>query len=455
MTTADTIILHLSDIHFRRHGPSGELLDPDLDLRNELEADAAAVQTRLGPVAAILVNGDIAFSGQREEYARAKEWLDALCARLRCPPERVFTTPGNHDVDRSAIRSSKLLQLCHAELRTREVDALDFGLREYFDDSAARTALFLPITAYNEFAARYGCAIDADTPYWEYDGLILNDGSTLVIRGVTSTLVSDEYDDDASYKLVLGSFQATLPRQDGVEYLVLCHHPPQWLRDQDDIEDVLNARVRIQLYGHKHKQKVESVDQRALRVTAGAFQPDRRELNWQPRYNYLNIRVDGGPGDRVLSVDVYPRVWNKEAHRFGADYDLEGSDKRHFNFALPDWEAPHRTPVVVPDESLMQVPPAHDGSEAGEEAFAPREEARMDVDRRLTYRFLNLPYQRRLAVAQQLGLVQDDDQFLSDTNRYRAVFRRARESGRLGELWTAVEQNYDDGQGDPNPFMGR
>ncbi len=455
MITADTIILHLSDIHFRRHGPSGELLDLDIDLRNELEADAAAVQTRLGSVAAILVNGDIAFSGQREEYARAKEWLDALCARLRCPPERVFTTPGNHDVDRNAIRSSKLLKLCHAELRTREVDALDIELREYFDDSAARTALFLPITAYNEFAARYDCAIDADAPYWEYDRLILNDGSTLVIRGVNSTLASDEYDDDTSHKLVLGSFQATLPRQEGVEYLVMCHHPPQWLRDQDDIEEVFNARVRIQVYGHKHKQKVESVDQRALRVTAGAFQPDRRELNWQPRYNYLSIRVDGGPSGRVLSVDVYPRVWNKEGRQFGADYDLEGSDKRHFSFALPDWEAPHRPSVVVPDEPLVEMSTAYDGLEAGEGAIPPREERRMDVDRRLTYRFLSLPYQRRLAVAQQLGLVQDGDQFLSDTNGYRVVFRRARESGHLAELWTAVEQNYDDGRSAPNPFMGR
>ncbi len=453
MATMNTIIMHLSDIHFHHPGLLGERLDLDTDLRNELETDAATMKARLGPVAAILVNGDIAFSGHAEEYGRAKRWLDALCVKLDCPPERVFTTPGNHDVNRQEIKASKFLRLFHEDIRGRKVEDLDTALAEYLEDSVARHALFLPIAAYNDFAAPYGCALDAESPYWEYP-LILNDGSTLQLRGVNSTLVSDESDNDTTHKLVLGSIQTSILRQTGVEYLVLCHHPLQWLRDEDEVNEALNARARIQLYGHKHKQHAYIVDQRVLRIAAGAVQPDRREPNWQPRYNYLKVWVDGSPTDRRLAIDLYPRVWNKELRRFGADYAIDGSDKKSARFPLPDWEGPHQPVVFAHEGTQPETAPERDG---GEETVAPpqREEERVDPDRRLTYRFLSLPYQRRLAVAEQVGLVKDGDQYLTDMNRYRAFFGRAREGGRLADLWMAVEQNFDDGRIDPNPFVGR
>ncbi len=454
MATTDSIILYLSDIHFHRPGPLGERLDLDTDLRNELETDAVAMKAKLGPVAAILVNGDIAFSGHPDEYGRAKKWLDGLCVKLDCPSERVFTTPGNHDIDRTAIRTSKLLRLCHDDFRSRKVEDLDSAFTDYLEDSVARRDLFLPIAAYNDFAAPYGCALDADNPYWEYP-LILNDESTLQLRGVNSTLVSDEDDDDTAHKLVLGSFQTNILRQDGVEYLVLCHHPPQWLRDEDEVNEALNARARIQLYGHKHKQLVSNIDQRVLRVAAGAVQPDRREPNWQPRYNYLKVRVDGAPTNRRLAVDLYPRVWNKEARRFSADYDVDGSDKKSVTFQLPSWQAPHQPAVFSHEATLSETTTERNGGEESDVPLPQREEVPMDPDRRLTYRFLSLPYQRRLAVAQQLGLVQEGDQYLTDMNRYRAFFGRAREGRRLADLWAVVEQNSADGRIDPNPFVGR
>ncbi len=259
--------MHLSDIHFRQRR-SDRIYDLDQDLRNELERDAKAMRGRLGSVHGVLVTGDIAFAGRREEYDTARKWLKDLCSVVSCPPENVWTTPGNHDVDRSVTQNSPLLQTIHQQLRSKEPSGIDAELRKWLvDDTSGRDWIYKPIERYIEFALNFGCGIDPDSPYWEHD-FKLNDGSTLRLRGLNSTLVSNNLDNDAEHKLILGSTQSTLMREDGVEYVTLCHHPPQWLRDQDQVEKTLNARARIQLFGHKHLQILDQINN-TIRLTAG------------------------------------------------------------------------------------------------------------------------------------------------------------------------------------------
>ena len=71
--------MHLSDIHFLQRR-SDRIYDLDQDLRNELERDAKAMRGRLGSVHGVLVTGDIAFAGRREEYDTALNWLKRLCS---------------------------------------------------------------------------------------------------------------------------------------------------------------------------------------------------------------------------------------------------------------------------------------------------------------------------------------------------------------------------------------
>ena len=99
--------LHLSDIHFRR-GESGDVYDLDADLRNELERDVVQIiQSKRLVVDGMLVTGDIAFAGQKEEFEIASEWLASLCDLVGCPREAVWTVTGNHDVDRKVIEDSE------------------------------------------------------------------------------------------------------------------------------------------------------------------------------------------------------------------------------------------------------------------------------------------------------------------------------------------------------------
>jgi GTPase SAR1 family protein len=90
------LILHLSDIHIREE--ANACLD-------RLDKVAPAIANEVSDVATavIVVSGDIAFSGSKEEYAIALPKLQAvkaeLARRLRDVPIHCLAVPGNHDCD--------------------------------------------------------------------------------------------------------------------------------------------------------------------------------------------------------------------------------------------------------------------------------------------------------------------------------------------------------------------
>jgi 3',5'-cyclic AMP phosphodiesterase CpdA len=92
--------LHLSDFHFR----AGErhTWDEDIVLRALLDDVRARMEDGLTPDV-ILVSGEIAFSGAPAEYALARQFFNDLLEVTDVPKTRLFTVPGNHDVDRQAI----------------------------------------------------------------------------------------------------------------------------------------------------------------------------------------------------------------------------------------------------------------------------------------------------------------------------------------------------------------
>ena len=76
----------------------------------------------------------------------------------------------------------------------------------------------------------------------------------------------------------------------------------------------------------------------------------------------------------------------------------------------------------------------------------------MDPGRRLVYRFFSLPHQQRLAVIDALGLAEPDDGGISDAERFRRFFRKAREGNLLAGVWREVESLHPDGDAAANPF---
>jgi 3',5'-cyclic AMP phosphodiesterase CpdA len=431
--------LHLSDIHFSKR--SSTAYDPDLDLRRELLADAIRVKEKVKACSGILVSGDIAFSGKSDEYNKARDWLREICHQLDCPEEAVWVIPGNHDVDREVFRKSTFIQDKHQKLRTGDAakGELEHEMLRLHDDPEAFEALHRALAAYIKFAGGYGCKPEFGRLYWE-DDLPLNDESTLRLRGCNSALVSrgDPPDDENANRLVAGRQQFLPPNVDGVTYLLICHHPLDWLHDRDALKDNLKARTRVALFGHKHVQRVERVED-VLVLMAGAVHPDRAEGGWKPCYNYLGLSVEGNAEHRQLLIELWPRYWDDVNKIFRADFDVKESDHRVYRLPLPVWAPPPKAALLATES------PGSSTEVTGEGKI-------VNPKRRLVYRFHGLPYVRRLEVVTKLKLVTEEDQDLKEEDRNPLYFRRAEESGILDQLWTAVEQQHGVDLPGENPF---
>ena len=191
--------LHLSDIHF--HKKKGNSYDPynlDADLRDQLELDVQRVRNLVGvPFHGIIVSGDLAFAGREAEFDAAFSWLKKLSDFCGCAPENAFCVPGNHDVDRQVYENSLNLRNLHDQLRPTHPDRVDELLGDALRDTDAAATLFRPLEQYNRFAAKFQCSTAPGALVWMHR-VGLNDGSTLVLRGANSALVSDLTDDNKS-----------------------------------------------------------------------------------------------------------------------------------------------------------------------------------------------------------------------------------------------------------------
>lgn len=434
------VLVHLSDIHFT--GASGRSVhDLDTEVRNEVVRDAQRLIAELGGATGVLVTGDIAFSGKREQYERAASWLVDLCKAIGCREESVWVVPGNHDVDRDRAKS-KLTRMLHESIRAKSEATLDAELRDIFSDPQTAGALIDPLTDYNAFAARFECTITTEKPFWERD-LMLSCGTILRLRGLCSALVCNA--EDAKGNIVLGAAQASVSRIDGVEYVTLCHHPPDWLRDHDTVVTQLESKVRLQLFGHKHAQRVQEVNG-MLRVTAGAMHPERGERDWDPMYNVFEIaRLD----DQRLGVHLFQRRWHKTELRFVPDGDSY-TGKPHREYIWNNCPRPVRKELRAVEAPMVTTP---QGGVSGAVAAAETTEKDSEVmppnyERRLTYRFLTLPFRHQIAVANSLNVLTDEDRALNDEALFHELFRRALAGGLLGKLWEETEKRH----ADPAPF---
>ncbi len=446
------VFLHLSDIHFNKKWHDHYELDRDI--RDQLENDVAVMRGKFTKVRGLLVNGDIAFSGKKEEYDIALEWLKRLCELVGCREEDVWCVPGNHDVDRSVYEKSRLLRDMHDHLRPGDPEDIDECIAGYLRDEIAGPLLFKPLERYNEFAAKFRCTSHPNPLAWQHD-LMLNDGSTLRLHGINSTLASDPTDNNAARRVVAGTIQVRPQQTPGVVYLAMCHHPPDWLLDYDNVMRSLNARVRIQLFGHKHLQTIDVVNS-CLRIGAGAVHPSRREKNWLPRYNWLAVSVRTNDDDRQLEIKVHPRVWADAQAKYVADYAAcEGSDHRLFTFELEKWKPSVSTKPQVNPDSKSEAAPAPATQDASPVGKTMVEMNLTDAARTLTYRFLALAHIIRLQIAQSLGLYENEDEGLLDAVLFDRVFERAKTRGKLEQLWNNVEARHADGQNPVNPYVGR
>jgi hypothetical protein len=414
------LLLNISDIHFR-HPFCNSAMDPEKPYRTRLVQDARAMTQNLGAVDAILVGGDIAFRGAEEEYTAAWEWLKELADAVKCPPQRIYVVPRN-------VQSA----IANATNKERE-------LHDQFHDPEAGRSLLAPIGPYNEFAARFNCQIFAPERLFWHQDLELDECTILRIYGLTSTLLSGGGNrDEAPNRLYLSPLQTVLNPEDGVVNLVMCHHPPDWFIDGDDVDDAFVGRAAIHILGHKHRQRIRQ-DTGFVRFSAGAVNPDRQELGWDPGYNLIRLSTSVENGERSLNVEGHLRSWqtnpemfrpkmaSREVDVFRHKLRIYGSTSRRTMAMGAGTGAPSRT--IDCDE-----PACSSESVLVEKAMSD------EKTRNLVFRFWDLASSERREIATELGLLQDEEIRLPEAERYGRALVRASERGLLERVADEIEK---------------
>ena len=420
------LFLHLSDIHFRSK-EINRLDDPNAGLRDDIVADVQLMRRNIDRSAdGILISGDIAFAGAKQEYEFAREWLKSeLCPAAGCEIEDVFVIPGNHDVDRNQA-ATQLHKDARNKLRSYPADQSDGILRNYLTEPFAAQMLFGPIENYNRFAAEFVCNLAAEDPErpeakpfamrdWE-----LNDGSTLRIWGFNSVLVCDEH--DARGRMFIDPAAAQVVRRaPGVTHVVMCHHPYSWLKNGKPFRERIEEVAKLHLFGHEHTRRVEE-GLRFTAVRAGAVHPDPHEPGWDPGYNWINLSVENGGPKRQLHVEIWVR--KREGARFIAVPNPDNANPWSVRHDLPDWTPAATTPAAATPlaaaPTVMSAPAAPP---------SPSVSARSVISKLFR---LSEHVQRKLIV--DLSLDQDGDQALKDYEFVLAAVRRAKDQNKLVDL---------------------
>jgi len=428
------LLLHISDIHFR-HPVCATDNDADRPFRALMVQDVRTQVAELGPVGAILVTGDIAYKAHPEEYEAAFKWLMELAKAGGCPQERIFVVPGNHDVDRAAITKSPAVRNVQHAIKTASDAKREKVLLEQFSDATTGSALCEPLAAYNEFAKHFGCQVYTPDRLCWHQELKLAEGMFLRLHGLTSTLISGAPQEAGSQNDIRGSLylsplQTVLNPSDGEINLVMSHHPPDWFLDIDAVEDAVQGRALLHLFGHKHRQRVMR-EVYFMRFGAGAVNPDRQENGWEPGYNLINLAVDGDVGMvRNLQIDARVMKWQTNPDRYVPKLTREGNAIFSHTIGLTN--------------NATKIPKLHDAAKDSSLLLETSRKAEVEMSsqatRNLVMRFWNLTMSQRREISLKLGLIVEADMKTPEPERYGRALLLAGERGLLEQLAQEVEQ---------------
>jgi hypothetical protein len=422
------LVLHLSDIHFREPDCLVPAMDPDRAYRTLLLRDVRQRVRTLGNVGAILVGGDVAFKGDPREFETALTWIRELSAACGCPFAKIFVVPGNHDVDRSIIDRVPSVRNARNAIVNAQAHHRERELRTQFSDAETGRSLLQPLGAYNDFAKLFSCQVyPPDHLYWKQD-LPIDGGITLRLHGLTSAILSGN-NDTRDGPLYVSPLQTVLEPADDVANLVMMHHPPDWLIDQDDVNKAVCIRSVMHFFGHKHSQRITQ-ERNYVRYEAGAVNPDRHEPGWCPGYNLIEISVSGAGAGRMLNVHSHLLQYQSvPIERFVPIRTRDDSEVFIDSFPMPATDPP------LPAEDAPEPPIAVYAADVPVDVEA----AMGDEDtRNLVSRFWKLTMSQRREIALALRLIDESELQLPEPERYGRALLRAGERGLLNELTREV-----------------
>ena len=205
------IILHLSDMHFYdKKNFSITNVQRITDAINRLSSGVKHVL--------IIISGDLAYSGKKEQYKQVKIFLDYLENYLKSRYEinqvDFIVFPGNHDVDydKGDWGHDCLEEICKSQIYENFVEEELEKQREFY-----------------VFARQYGCFSNDKVIYRK----IIKYGSKYMRINLINTAIFSSLDEDQGYHYLSNEDIQFLSEQSNSDFVIaVMHHPHHWFSSQ-------------------------------------------------------------------------------------------------------------------------------------------------------------------------------------------------------------------------------
>jgi predicted MPP superfamily phosphohydrolase len=283
--------LHISDLHFR----ASQAYNANVVLKALLTDVQERIQKDGLRPDFVAVTGDVAFSGQPQEYKLAAEFLDKLLSMTGVPKEQLFLVPGNHDVDRKLVTARA--KTIGAGLTDRD------KLSTFLATDRQRELIMNRFKAYARFVNNYlGQRFDDERYFYVRRWNMA--GRQVAVLGLNSAWLCGS-DKDKSDGLLIGERQAraALEQAESASLrIALLHHPFDWLRefDQSGSATMLMDQCHFVLHGHLHRTataQLTSPDGSAMILACGACYETRE---WPNMCNWVRLNLATGAGTVYL-----------------------------------------------------------------------------------------------------------------------------------------------------------
>src|SRR6266516_4484808 len=332
--------LHLSDWHqeartsFDREAALNALLK-DIENRESIHPDLARIDF-------IVFSGDVASSGQEEEYLAVKRDLfSPLVEAVGWSNwERLFIVPGNHDLDRKQLR-----QLPDRSFTSEE------QIQQWLTDESRRARLLRPFAAFEKYIGGY---TGQDHPAYAAVNRLEIEGTQVALLGLNSALLSRGDDDRGS--LIVGEPQvySALREAAGANIrIAVLHHPLNWLAevDRSRVEEQLERNCQFILHGHHHTPKITAQIGTAggsLTIPAGTSY-GIRQGGYPGAYNFVHLDTEAAQGT------IYLRRWSERGSQWIADLDSYDNGTLQFRLTSTIPEPPTSSVPMQAAQSLGQL----------------------------------------------------------------------------------------------------
>lgn len=329
--------LHISDLHVRRDAA----YEREVVFRSLVQSVEWLRKERQRAPDLIFATGDIAQSGQTEEYAEATRFFDNLLRASGLDRSRLYVVPGNHDVDR---RQGRWL--------LRELSSITEA-DEYFGPDTPKPHLTSKMSAFLQWHRDYFEGIRSfpeNSTCGPVEVVQLN-GHSLGILPINTALFC--LNDEDHEKLFVGrrcldTAIDDLNRSAANLKVALMHHPLEDLSglERQHIRAGLADNVDVILQGHLHEQGFVATGMWSLRniwSRAGATYQSR--LEWPNTASYATF-----DGEHItifpIRYERQPRpVWTVDPSQFPE------SESHEWRFRLPSISGRHGPEVMGWDPS--------------------------------------------------------------------------------------------------------